>query len=144
MPVLHLKNKITRSLVNTVNQALSVGGIPDYISLDPKEGYQLLKEYQELESVRDFFTFKQDDEKIEADEPHIRFLLGQKDDEARKKILNRWYQKYYTVYFLPAEPKKLSGAQTLTKSDKDDLIIPLKVVKPKPKVLNEEKDSSSK
>ena len=146
MPVLHLKNKVTRSMITTVEQSLAVGAIPSHFTLDPKEAFQLLKEVQELKDVAVHFKWRQDNEKIDAAEPNIGFLLKQTNDETRKTIVNRWYQGLYTVSYVHVTTKKQQPeAQALRKNENTDLLIPLKVVKPKPKdTPKEEKNSSSK
>ena len=130
-------------MITTVEQSIAVGAIPSHFTLDVPEAFQLLKEVQELEDVAIHFKFKQDNEKIDADEPNIVFLLKQKDDATKKTIINRWYHGYYSVSYVHVTQKeKRPEAQALTKSESTDLLIPLKILaKEKPK---EEKDSSSK
>jgi hypothetical protein len=142
MPVLHLKNKITRSLITTAEQAIAVGAIPSHFTLDASEAFQLLKEVRELENIAVHFRFKQDDEKLDVGEPNIVFLLKQSDVETSKTILRRWHQGIYTVSYVhvmakPQQPE----AQTLTKRESTDLLIPLTIIQ-KSKGPKEEKDSS--
>lgn len=143
MPVLHLKNKITRSLINTVEQALAAGGIPDYIALTPKEGLSLLKEVQELETVKPHFRFEQDNDVFAPEEPDVRFLLARSDHDTRKLMLERWYVKQYTVSYIHTKKKENQlHAQLLMKSEDDILMIPLRILNPKPEdKQGAEKDS---
>ena len=145
MPILHLKNKITRTLINTVEQALAVGGIPDYIALTPSEGLSLLKEVQELESVKPHFQFDQDEEVFPPEEMNVRFLLARHDHDTRKLILERWYANQYTVSYVHAKKKESQiHAQLMMKSEGDVQMIPLKLVNAKPKTDTQgaEKDST--
>jgi len=140
MPILHLKNKVTISIINEVDKALDVGGIPDFITLYPNEGFQLLKEIQELDASR--FLFKQPSQSP-SDEPDVRFLLKQRDKETRKTILRRWHDETYDVFYVHASSSNQAPeAQALVKSEKHETMIPLKIVKPK-ESKHEEKDSSS-
>ncbi len=144
MPVLHLKNKVTRSMITTCEQALAVGAIPDCFTVTPKEGMQLLKEVQELKDVSAHFKFRQDDSKIGAEEPNLRFLMNDTTSTTRRKILDRWYQGLYTVsYVHVTTQQRAPEAQTLMKSESTDLLIPVRIVNPpkKKEAKGEEKDS---
>lgn len=121
-----------------------MGGIPDFITLFPNEGFQLLKEIQELDKkiVACHFLFKQPSQSS-TDEPDVRFLLKQRDKETRKTILRRWHAETYEVFYVHASSSNQAPeAQVLIKSEKHETTIPLKIIKPK-KSDNEEKDSSS-
>lgn len=145
MPVLQLKNKVMISLVNVVDKALEVGGIPDHITLFPNEGFQLLTEIQEVDGVIGHFTFRQTDSLELKEEPDIRFLLKQKDKETKKKILRRWHSEMYSISYVHATTSnRAPEAQALLKSETNDLMIPLKIIKPEETTrrLKEEKDSS--